>query len=69
VGNTQTDIGYAPAIGFHWNKKKAASLLFHHDGLFYFRAQDGTTRATVDANLQGNASTATALTSSAGSGT
>lgn len=69
VGDTQTDIGYAPAIGFHWNKKKAASLLFHHDGLFYFRAQDGTTRATVDANLQGNASTATALTSSAGSGT
>lgn len=69
VGNAQTDIGYAPAIGFHWNGKKAASLLFHHDGLFYFRAQDGTTRATVDANVQGNASTATALTSSAGSGT
>lgn len=69
VGNAQTDIGYAPSIGFHWSGKKAASLLFHHDGLFYFRAQDGTTRATVDANLQGNASTATALTSSAGSGT
>lgn len=69
VGANQTDIGYAPSIGFHWAKKIAATLLFHNDGIFYFRKQDGTSRATIDANVNGNASTATALTSSAGSAT
>ena len=59
VGNTQTDIGYAPSIGFHWSGKIAASLLFHNDGNFYLKKQDGTTRASLDANLIGNASTAT----------
>lgn len=62
VGNAQSDIGYAPTIGFHWGGKVAASLLFHNDGNFYFRKQDGTTRASVDANLIGNASTATKAT-------
>jgi hypothetical protein len=37
VGNAQSDIAYAPAIGFHWAGRIAASLLFHSDGIFYFR--------------------------------
>lgn len=61
VGSTQTDIGYAPSIGFHWSKKIAASLLFHNDGIFYFRKQDGTSRATIDANVNGTASSADKL--------
>ena len=54
VGNAQTDIGYAPAIGFHWANRKGGTLLFHHDGIFYFRAQDFTSRATIDANVIGD---------------
>lgn len=61
VGNTQSDIGYAPSIGFHWSGRIAASLLFHNDGNFYLRKQDGTSRASLDANLIGNAATATKL--------
>lgn len=34
VGNAQSDIGYAPAIGFHWSGRVAASLLMHSDGSF-----------------------------------
>ena len=63
VGNAQSDIAYAPAIGFHWGGRIAASLLFHSDGIFYFRKQNFTDRATIDANvngsLNGNAATAT----------
>jgi hypothetical protein len=58
VGSAQTDIGYAPSIGFHWSGKIAASLLFHNNGIFYFRKQDGTSRATIDANVNGNATSA-----------
>ena len=61
VGNTQSDIGYAPSIGFHWGGRIAASLLFHSDGNFYLRKQDGVSRANLDANLIGNASTASKL--------
>lgn len=55
VTNTQSDIGYAPSIGFHWGGRIAASLLFHSDGNFYFKKGDGVTRATVDADLRGYA--------------
>lgn len=58
VGNAQSDIAYAPAIGFHWGGRVAASLLFHSDGIFYFRKQNFTDRATIDANLNGNATSA-----------
>lgn len=34
VANAQSDIGYAPAIGFHWGGRIAASLLMHSDGSF-----------------------------------
>lgn len=61
VANNQSDIGYAPAIGFHWSNRIAATLLFHSDGRFYFRKQNGTDRATVDADLNaGSISTTTA---------
>ena len=58
VGNAQSDIGYAPSIGFHWANRTAATLNYHSDGIFYFRKQDGTSRATIDANVNGWASSA-----------
>lgn len=53
VGKNQTDIGYAPTIGFHWSNRIAATLAFGSDGIFYFRKQNGTDRATIDANVNG----------------
>lgn len=61
VADGQSDIGYAPSIGFHWSNRIAATMLFHNDGNFYLRKQDGVSRASLDANLIGNASTATKL--------
>ena len=58
VGSAQSDIGYAPSIGFHWANRTAATLNYHSDGIFYFRKQDGTSRATIDANVNGWASSA-----------
>ena len=61
VQNKQSDIAYAPSIGFHWAGRIAATLLFHSDGNFYFRKQNFTDRATIDANLNaGSISTTTA---------
>lgn len=61
VQNKQSDIAYAPSIGFHWGNRTAATLLFHSDGNFYFRKQNFTDRATIDANLNaGSISTTTA---------
>lgn len=61
VQNKQSDIAYAPSIGFHWANRVAATLLFHSDGNFYFRKQNFTDRATIDANLNaGSISTTTA---------
>lgn len=62
VSNTQSDIAYAPAIGFHWSGRNAGSLIYHSDGNFYLRQIDFTSRASLDANLIGNASTATKAT-------
>lgn len=47
VGNTQSDIGYAPSIGFHWTAVSAGTLSLRNDGVFTFLKQNGT-RATVD---------------------
>lgn len=47
VSNTQTDIGYAPSIGFLWNDKAAGTLHLQSDGTFSFKKQYGE-RATVD---------------------
>lgn len=63
VGNGQTSFNYAPRIGFHWSGRIAGSLSFHNDGIFYFRKQNGTDRATIDANVNGNSSTATQFAS------
>lgn len=56
VRSGQSDFGYAPSIGFHWAERIAATLNFHSDGIFYFRKQDGKSRATIDANVNGNIS-------------
>lgn len=68
VANTQNSIPYAPSIGFHWSNTNAGTLAMGSDGRYYFLTQSGTT-ATVVANLSGNASSATKLTTSAGSTT
>ena len=58
VGSSQSSFNYAPRIGFHWGGRIAASLSFHNDGIFYFRKQDGSSRATIDANVNGLATNA-----------
>lgn len=47
VSNTQSDIGYAPSIGFLWDGKAAGTLHLQSDGTFSFKKQYGE-RATVD---------------------
>lgn len=47
VGNTQTDIGYAPSIGFHWAQQAAGQLVLRADGSFAFIRQSGE-RAFID---------------------
>ena len=42
VGSAQSDIGYAPTIGFHWGGRIAATLAFGSDGTFNFINQAGT---------------------------
>lgn len=58
VTSSQSSFNYAPRIGFHWGGRIAASLSFHNDGIFYFRKQDGSSRATIDANVNGLATNA-----------
>lgn len=67
VGSAQSDIGYAPRIGFHWSGRIAGSLVFHSNGAFYFRNQADTGQAPVYAStfygaLSGNATSATTAT-------
>ena len=50
VSNTQTDIGYAPSIGFHWGNTTNGTLALRPDGIFAFFNSTGT-RAIVDANV------------------
>ena len=68
VANTKSDIAYAPSIGFHWSNTNAGTLAMGSNGAYYFLTQQGTA-ATVYANLSGNASSATKLSTSAGSAT
>lgn len=58
VTSSQSSFNYAPRIGFHWRGRIAASLSFNSDGIFYFRKQDGSSRATIDANVNGLATNA-----------
>lgn len=50
VSNTQSDIGYAPSIGFLWDGKAAGTLSLRSDGIFSFNKQYGE-RATVDCDV------------------
>ena len=36
VGSAQSDIAYAPTIGFHWANKVAGLLALRSDGIFTF---------------------------------
>ena len=47
VGSAQTDDGYAPAIGFHWQGKIATSLIMDYTGSFKFLKQNFTDYAPV----------------------
>ena len=50
VKNTQSDIAYAPAIGFHWADVVAGTLVLRSDGIFSFLKQNGS-RAVVDCDV------------------
>ena len=50
VGNAQSDIAYAPTIGFHWAYRVAGLLALRSDGIFSFMKQNGT-RAVVDCDV------------------
>ena len=50
VGSAQSDIAYAPTIGFHWANKIAGLLALRSDGIFTFLKQNGT-RAVVDCDV------------------
>lgn len=50
VGKTQSNIGYAPSIGFHWDQKAAGTLCLNAAGDFQFIRQDGS-RAYCDVNV------------------
>jgi hypothetical protein len=71
VEDKQTDISYAPTIGFHWGGKAAGTIALGSDAKFYAYKQNGTDKATFVTNVEGNASTASALKLSdqVGSGT
>lgn len=47
VGSAQTDDGYAPTIGFHWQSKIAASLIMSSAGNFKFLKQNFTDYAPI----------------------
>ena len=50
VGSSQSDIAYAPTLGFHWANKVAGLLALRSDGIFTFLKQNGT-RAVVDCDV------------------
>ena len=50
VGSAQSDIAYAPTIGFHWANKAAGLLALRSDGIFAFLKAAGT-RAVVDCDV------------------
>ena len=50
VGGAQSDIAYAPTIGFNWANRIAGLLALRSDGVFTFLKQNGT-RAIVDCDV------------------
>lgn len=51
VGNSQSDIAYAPAIGFHWQGKMAGTFAMDSTGTFHLFKQDGVTPANLEATV------------------
>ena len=49
VRETQTNIAYAPRIGWHWSDVAAGSLLLDHGGSFVFTGTSDTTYLVVNA--------------------
>ena len=41
VGSSQSDIGYAPSIGFHWSGRCAGTLCLRNDAVLQWYAQSG----------------------------
>lgn len=52
VTTNQSDIAYAPQIGFHWGGRVAGQLALGSDAKFRFIKQDGST-ATLISNVEG----------------
>lgn len=50
VGNTRSDIGYAPALAFFWLNRTAGTLALDHGGIFRFLDYYGN-RAYVDCQV------------------
>lgn len=57
VANAQTDIGYAPSIGFHWSGLCAGTLVLDSSGRFQFVNQAGGNADLAAANIYENGAT------------
>lgn len=69
VAAGQSDMRYAPRIGFHWGGRYGNNLIMASDGEFRFTTSNDASYANVRANifygaLSGNATTATTATNS-----
>jgi hypothetical protein len=69
VSSGQSDMRYAPRIGFHWGGRYGNNLIMASDGEFRFTTSNDASYANVRANifygaLSGNATTATTATNS-----
>lgn len=64
VGSTQSDFAYAPRLTFLWNNRTTATISLDSSGTLCFRRLDGETLTPLSANLNGNATTATSLSTS-----
>lgn len=51
VGSAQSDIGYAPSIGFHWSGRTAASIVLDSSGRFQFLNQQGSNAPIISSHL------------------
>lgn len=54
VGSAQSDIGYAPSIGFHWANRCAGQLVLQYDGSFAFLGQSGSYGPLRAGNITGD---------------
>jgi hypothetical protein len=54
VGTAQSDIGYAPSIGFHWSGRCAGTLVLNSSGQFQFISQAGGNATLTAGNIYEN---------------